>query len=158
MKLILLTLVMGCLALTGCGTLALFDGGDDGIGVNPELSWRDAGKGDVPEEVATWQMTHEHCNWSSVVLLRLGWPIGEHGESIDNRRYYVRDPKSVLPKDIVRQRYSILPGLPKNVQDSGLRSGDISLFSTPGRDDFIYIVQGDVVERWPVAAESVACA
>jgi hypothetical protein len=100
----------------------------------------------------------EHCGWERTLFLTVGWPLGRAAHTSDQARLYVRDPENV-----VRER--LLGGfepstvLPSDAQFTGYRYGSDELWVSNGTvGEAIYLVRGGVVERWPRAAEILACA
>lgn len=85
-----------------------------------------------------------HCDWESATFIR-----------IDDRQY-VRDPQGVLGTFGFLSTYSADAELPGDAAPTGYRHGDREIWSIPD-DTAIYVVSPDAAERWPGAAETIAC-
>lgn len=101
----------------------------------------------------------EHCDWDSVVFLRVGWPLGTtQGIGLpDSARKYIRDPDNVVR---FRDGLQLDAALPEGSTSTGYSTGDVELWLGPeGGDEYVYLVEDpDDVERWPRALEPPACA
>lgn len=109
----------------------------------------------------------EHCDWQSVVFLRIAWPLGttrESGESGDAEelRTYVRDPEGALEgrdSDLAGQ-LDLDAELRADSTATGYQMPSAELWFGPdGGDRYAYLVRDDgTVERWPRAEEEILCA
>lgn len=106
----------------------------------------------------------DRCGWQSAVFLSVGWPLGttQGPGRPDTARLYVRDSDTVLPPATRAKFAGTLDTdseLPSGSMDTGYRSGDIQLLLGPdGGEQYIYLMDGRDVERWPRATEPPACA
>jgi hypothetical protein len=98
-----------------------------------DAPWTDA-SGLETSEVTTI-VGPSHCGWESTVWLRLA------------DRLYLRDPLRVLAQYWVGD-YLPSTTLPADATDTGFRSRDWELFTTPSQD-FVYVRTPAGVERWP---------
>jgi hypothetical protein len=98
----------------------------------------------------------EHCGWTSVTFMGMGWPVGtEVAAEGDVLRTYVRDPQGVL-KARTLGAFDADSSLPKDAVDTGYQRGDWRLWVVPSDApaQAVYVVNTDpaargVVERWP---------
>jgi hypothetical protein len=85
----------------------------------------------------------EHCDWQDVLILELGG------------RTYLRDPEGKLA-DLARGAFLADTVLPDEARDTGYRRDGLALWAEPS-GQAVYAVDGDRVERWPLA-ERPGCA
>jgi hypothetical protein len=73
------------------------------------------------------------------------------------QRHFVRDPRGVLPPDLLLARYDgDVRQLRRDAVDTGYRAGEVALWL--GRDRrAAYLVRPRTIERWPSTKEGVAC-
>lgn len=106
----------------------------------------------------------DHCDWQSVVFLRVGWPLGRTvgvslGSTEGDSRTYVRDADGVLASWPGSAGLDLDAVLPEQVEPTGYRTGDVELWFGPdGGDRYAYLRSPDGVERWPRDTEGIACA
>lgn len=106
----------------------------------------------------------DHCGWQSAVFLSVDWPLGttQGLERPDTARLYVRDSDTVLPPATQAKLAGGLDtdsDLPSGSMDTGYRSGDVEpWFGPDGGEQYVYVMDGWDVERWPRATEPPACA
>ncbi len=106
----------------------------------------------------------DHCGWQSAVFVSVGWPLGttQGSRRPDTARLYVRDSGTVLPPETQAKLAGTLDTdseLPWGSMDAGYRSGDVQLWLGPdGGEQYVYLMDGWDVERWPRATEPPACA
>lgn len=77
----------------------------------------------------------EHCRWESAVFLHVAWPLGSPQSTLGDgdSRTYLRDP--------------------------GYASKDVALWLGPDEGgEYVYLVRGEAVERWPRATDLPGCA
>ena len=102
----------------------------------------------------------EHCGWTSITVLSVGWPVGGTDGSGDTTRQYVRDPQGLLGS-MTDGTFRADASLPEDAADTGYHRGDWQLWVAPSdADRAVYVVNADpaaqgVVERWPRA--SIGC-
>ncbi|MBA3690553.1 MAG: Gmad2 immunoglobulin-like domain-containing protein [Actinobacteria bacterium] len=105
----------------------------------------------------------EHCGWTSVTFMSMGWPIGtEVASEGDAFRLYIRDPQGVLgttTSGVFRAHAT----LPEDAVDTGYHRGDWQLWIAPSdADQAVYVVNADpaargVVERWQHSTQFPGC-
>jgi hypothetical protein len=132
----------------------------------PEEVWFDAqGKplpdASEPDEGLVLNVTsgHEHCNTQSVMLLELAWPLGSLAQTPlreDQYRHYVRDPQGVLDPALLRGSFDPNVKLSIAARATGYHSYSAALWIDPTDvDRFVYLVRGNVAERWPRARHPI---
>jgi hypothetical protein len=101
----------------------------------------------------------EHCGWGGTAFLEIGWPFGSQALNVDNVRRYVRDPGGVFGAGfILLDTLDLTATLPADAADTGNRSGEIELWTSPTTiDRAMYLRWQDHVERWPRMENVVAC-
>ena len=100
-------------------------------------------------------LTRYPCETGHAAVLNLGRPLGNSLDALD-RWEYVRDPADeFLEQDWVTAPYDGHATLPADAADTGWTNGNVDLWISPSDlDRAVYLVRGDVVERWPRAARS----
>ena len=99
-----------------------------------------------------------HCGWQDSLFLTIGWPLGEVPVDAADARLYLRDPQG-LHAAVSMAVYAGDVALPDDAFDTGYRYGSDALWVAPTTADReVFIVRGDVVERWPRAVELLGCA
>ena len=85
-----------------------------------------------------------HCDWQSVRLLAIDWGI------------YFKDIDGIFPVSEAtesrpaQERFEFVTTLPASAIDTGYRSGARELWLSGNPADVaVYVVDGDVIERWP---------
>lgn len=101
-----------------------------------------------------------HCDWESSVWLHLAWPVGTEAGTSGDIHQYVRDPRGVLPDEVEKQASLELDSeVPDTAEPTGYHVDGVELWlGDDGRDEAVYVVFEDHVERWPRTAEVIACA
>ena len=95
---------------------------------------------------------------AGVLLLTTGWPIGQRYTTDRDARQYVRDVGDRLAGRTVTM-FEPSVALPSDAAFTGYRYGFDELWISPTTADrAVYMVRGDVVEKWPRVTEFVACA
>jgi hypothetical protein len=151
--------------------VTLLPGDDDPVAAAVEGVWSDADGTPLPDgtDASTdfglvMQVTEgpDHCGWTSVTFMNLGWPLGTQTEPPGDFRQYVRDPDGVLSTS-VRTPFGSDDELPADVAPSGFGRGDWELWTAPSDvADAVYVVNGDpraggTWERWPRAVDIIGC-
>ena len=100
-------------------------------------------------------LTRYPCDTGTAAVLNLGRPLGTSLDPLD-RWEYVRDPAGeFLAQDWLTAPYDGHATLPTDATDTGWTNGNVDLWISPSDlDHAVYLVRGDVVERWPRAARS----
>jgi hypothetical protein len=104
----------------------------------------------------------DHCGWTSVTFLHLGWPLGTRTEPPGDFRQYLRDPQGVLRERLVTP-FGADGAFPADAEPTGFHRGGWELWTAPSDvDEAVYVVEGDpraggTWERWPRTTEIVAC-
>jgi hypothetical protein len=141
--------------------VTLVPGGDDPVAAAVEGVWRDPNGDPVPNGLPATQplVLHtfegaEHCGWTSVTFMTMGWPPGsEAAYGTDSYRQYARDPYGVL-FPLAAEPFEPNAAVPDDAAYTGFHRGGWQLWVAPSDSDrAIYVVQGDpgsggVVERW----------
>jgi hypothetical protein len=123
----------------------------------PGTSWTRDG---LPVDAAVISLIArpEHCGFSNITLLTVGWPLGRAAVTDKDARQYVRDPGNAFADKTLA---TFLPSaaLPEDAIFSGYRYGEDELWVSPETiDTAVDIVRNGVVEQWPRARELFACA
>lgn len=82
-----------------------------------------------------------------------GSAMGKHNTAV-----YVRRPDPAVRSATVVSGYDSNASLPPHAEDSGFRRDGAELWTDPGDEDFVYLVEGDRVERLPRDLEAPGCA
>jgi hypothetical protein len=136
--------------------LALFAAGCRGTDWSAE--WTDRRGEEVPDSILVTYRGDEHCDWQSAAFLDVGWPLGRRHATAAGARRYVRDPEGLFP-GLLLAEFDGDAELPRDARFTGYRSGDAELWLSPTEADrALFVVRGDVVERWPRARDALACA
>ena len=151
--------------------VTLLPGDDDPVAAAVEGVWSDADGTPLPDgtDASTdfGLVMHvaegaDHCGWTSVTFMNLGWPLGTQTEPPGDFRQYVRDPDGVL-SSVLRTPFGSDGELPADIAPSGFRRGDWELWTAPSDvADAVYVVDGDpraggTWERWPRAIDVIGC-
>jgi hypothetical protein len=71
---------------------------------------------------------------------------------------YVRDPEGLFTKYLSSEFRGDVD-LPRQAHSTGYSRGDAQLWlDSSGADEYVFVVRGDEVERWPRAKQLIACA
>jgi hypothetical protein len=99
-------------------------------------------------------LTRWPCDRGQVAILSIGRPLGERMDPLVHREY-VRDPAGeFLGNGWLTEPFDGGARLPADAIDTGWTNGNIDLWLSPGEQErAIYLVRGDVVERWPRAIQ-----
>ena len=121
-----------------------------------ERPWCD--EGGLGRSISSDQLvlqTRYPCDTGTAAVLHLGRPLGTSLDPLD-RWEYVRDPAGeFLAQDWLTEPYEGHATLPPDATDTGWTNGNVDLWISPSDlDHAVYLVRGDVVERWPRAARS----
>ena len=151
--------------------VTLQPGAEDPVAAAVEGVWSDADGNPLPDgtDASTdfglvMHVTEgpDHCGWTSVTFMNLGWPLGTQTEPPGDFRQYVRDPDGVLSSSL-RTPFGSDGDLPADVAPTGFHRGDWELWTAPGDvADAVYVVEGDpraggTWERWPRATDIIGC-
>lgn len=119
--------------------------------------WQDTRGNLVQERVVSTVQGPDHCDWESAVFLYVGWPLGTRSRSADDARQYVRDPDGLFPAYTAAP---FKPGthLPTGATYAGYHLDDLELWVAHDAAKAVYLVRGEVIERWPRATKPIACA
>jgi immunoglobulin-like protein involved in spore germination len=105
----------------------------------------------------------EHCGWTSITFMHLGWPVGTATDGFtDGTRQYLRDPQGLLGS-MTNGAFRRDASLPEDAVDTGYHRGDWQLWVAPSdADRALYVVNADpaahgVIERWPRATGFIGC-
>jgi hypothetical protein len=94
------------------------------------------------------------CDRGQVAIFDIGRPLGQRMDPLVFREY-VRDPADAfLANGWLTDPYDGEAQLPVDAVDTGWTNGNIDLWLSPSEEErAIYMVRGDVVERWPRAIQ-----
>jgi hypothetical protein len=99
-------------------------------------------------------ITRYPCDAGHAAILTVGRPLGA---AIDRlaRWEYVRDPAGeFLAQGWLTAPFEGAASLPADAAYTGWTNGNVDLWTSPNDlDRAVYLVRGDVVERWPRAAD-----
>jgi hypothetical protein len=142
---------------------------EDPVATAVEGVWRDGNGNPVPDGLPGTEplVLHafegaEHCGWTSVTFMTMGWPPGTPTADSGSYREYYRDPSGVLS---ISHTESFAPNaaLPSDAAPTGFHRHGWELWVAPSDShDAVYVVDGDpaagaVVERWPRAVDPILC-
>jgi len=140
---------------------------EDPVAAAVEGVWRDANGNPVPDGLPGGEplVLHtfegaEHCGWTPVTFMTMGWPPGTPTTGGGSSREYYRDPSGVLSSS---QSFAPNAALPADAASTGFHRHGWELWVAPSdSDDAVYVVEGDpaagaVVERWPRAVHPFVC-
>ena len=135
-----------------------FDRDPDGAPFDEHASRRWCDGGGRGSTISTDQLallTRYPCDRGHAAVLSVGRALGLPLDPLD-RREYVRDPAG----EFLAQHWITAPwngdaALPADAADTAWTNGNVDLWISPTElERAVYLVRGDVVERWPRAAES----
>jgi hypothetical protein len=149
--------------------VTLAPGSGDPVADAVEGIWRDASGDPVPDGLPATEplVLHaiegaEHCGWTSVTFMTMGWPPGTQSDNGVGARQYVRDPSDVV-SDRTAGPFAPSTALPADAAPTGFHRHGWELWvAQSDSDDAVYVVNGDpaagtVVERWPRAVPPILC-
>ena len=88
----------------------------------------------------------------------MGSPLGVSHEK-SHPRQFIRDPSGVITGRRTSEAFDANARLPHEAKDTGFRQDGYELWMRRGSDRFIYLVDGDHVEAWPlVSGPRAGCA
>jgi hypothetical protein len=99
----------------------------------------------------------EHCGFEAASVIITGIPFGARYTDDSNDAQYVRDPENVFGDLGTSMAFDPDAELPSGAVDTGLREGRRELWVVPGDASSVYLVTGDVTERWPLDPEPAGC-
>jgi Immunoglobulin-like domain of bacterial spore germination len=149
--------------------VTLAPGSGDPVADAIEGVWRDANGNPVPDGLPATEplVLHafegaEHCGWTSVTFMTMGWPPGTETTDSGPYREYYRDPAGLVSPS---RDGSFAPNaaLPADAASTGFHRHGWELWVAPSdSDEAVYVVNGDpatgaVVERWPRAVDPIFC-
>ena len=144
--------------------VTLVPGGPDPVAAELEGTWTDPTGTPAPDGLEGRPLVihtiegPDHCGWTSVTMLHLGWPLGTETDG-GSFRQYLRDPDGVLA-DQVRAAYEAGAALPPDAQPSGYRIGDWELWTSASDDGrAVYLANATTgsIERWGRARPPALC-
>ncbi len=103
-----------------------------------------------------------HCDWQNVIFMEIAWPPGSvitGGRNRPNLRQYIRNPgPGRAPQEGLPATYVEDAALPQDAFDTGFHRGGWRLWVSPSQADrYIYVVDGDRVERWTRSERRIGC-
>jgi hypothetical protein len=144
--------------------VTLVPGPPDPVAAQVEGTWTDLGGAPAPDGTEGRPLVihtiegPDHCGWSSVTMLHVGWPVGTPTDG-GGFRQYLRDPHGVL-RDRVRVAYEPEATLAEDAEPTGYRIGDWELWTAASDgDEAVYVVHDTdgIVERWGRARPPALC-
>lgn len=118
--------------------------------------WQTSDGCDVRLDVLMTRQGEDACGGEDVADVLMAWPLGST-EKEPGYRIYVKDPTGVFNDHRTMELYEEDTELPEPARDTGLRQEDLQLWMVPREDDFIYLVDGDRAERWPLDESPAGC-
>ena len=113
------------------------------------------GEGSEPLLLDVYSGEDDHCGWGHILFMDLSWPLGSEPRKRGDLRQYVRDPDGGLAGV---ERFVEDARLPRDAYNTGWHRGDWYLWISPSQvDDYIYVVNGERVERWDRSPRPIAC-
>jgi len=109
----------------------------------------------VRVDVITDRSGPDHCGWGGTRVIAVGSPLGERFTNQADTIQFVRDPSNAYGAGLDKG-FDAQTTLPAAATFSGYRSASEELWTVPGADEYVYVVRGEVVERWP-AGEPPLC-
>lgn len=149
-----------------CGCAATSARGFSGY---PGPMWEDAEGSPLSADAISVHHGDKHCDHDQYDFLHMGWPLGSAAERAGaGARQYVRDLDGGLSEEIalygdgLQVEWARLDALPKDAVRTGFTTTgpggkQVELLLSDERDDVIYMMIGDAVERWPLADPPVGC-
>lgn len=77
-------------------------------------------------------------------------------DSKDNLTY-VRDPENIFGDDLIASSFKEFSQPPPKTVDTGYRQGTQELWLDPSDTDFVYLVDSETAERWPLDPNPSGC-
>jgi hypothetical protein len=142
-----------------CDPATLFDHSEATVG-----TWYDAEGTPLPSDepfVMTVWRGPEHCDWEDALFLQLAWPLGgELEDPIDTHSYqFVRWTGDEFAPSDFATTFDADAKLPARAYDTGYQREGWHLWVSDNRiKQAVWLVRGDVVERWPASKYEIACA
>lgn len=121
---------------------------------------RNAGNGF--EEVMQVRPGLDHCDWESATFMTLTWPLGSSGGAWTGWppgewRQYIRDPDGILT-GLLEGPFEPAATMPPDAEGTGFHRGSWALWmALSDHAEAVYVVNGSLVERWPLARRTIAC-
>lgn len=102
-------------------------------------------------------MTRESTCLKGVTEILMGWPPLTVSYK-DNTHIFVRDSRSSARDPAPADVFETLDEIPADATDTGLRHEGEQLWVDGTDDSAIYVVRGELIERWPGDIELPGCA
>lgn len=99
----------------------------------------------------------ESCHVKDARDLVVGTPLGK-SQMTSDARVYVRDPRNGFGDATISEKFRSNVTLPSGATDTGYRQGETQLWVVPGSSAFVYLVDRERVERWPLDRSPPGCA
>jgi len=106
-------------------------------------------------DVITDRAGPDHCGWGGTRVIAVGTQIGLRITSEADTTQFVRDPSNAYRVGL-NVGFDATSTLPTAAKFSGYQSASEELWLVPGDDQYVYLVSGERVERWP-AGEPPLC-
>ena len=99
----------------------------------------------------------EHCGFEDARVIITGIPVGARYSDPTNTAEYVRDPRNVLGDASTASAFDPDAELPEGAVDTGFRQEGTELWLDPTDAAAIFLVTGEIVERWPRDSTPTMC-
>ena len=99
----------------------------------------------------------EHCGFQDARVIITGIPVGARYSDPTDAAEYVRDPGNVLGDAATASAFDPVAELPEGAVDSGFRHEATDFWVNPMDPSAIFLVTGEVVERWPRDSTPTIC-
>lgn len=112
----------------------------------------------IPQRYAFVAPADAECGWSSAAILELGWPPEKAAAGTATEfRFYVRDPRSVVPTVLLEAPYDGGSTLDRGVGYTGIHTSTFQIWTGDDDDIYVYAVSGSSVEAWPRTLTRPSC-
>ncbi|MBN4064425.1 hypothetical protein JYU04_01665 [Dehalococcoides mccartyi] len=102
-----------------------------------------------------------HCDLEEITIMILALPLGNLGETGRTSAQYIKDELGVLTEPGSRDDLDGFESgieLPNAAEFSGYISGDMELWTIEAEmDSWIFVVEGEYVEKWPRIDPKIVC-
>jgi hypothetical protein len=99
-----------------------------------------------------------HCGFEDARVIITGIPVGTPYSTVEDSAHYVRDPGDAFGDPATADAFDPDADLPLSAVDTGYRQADAELWVVRADPSSVYLVDGDIVERWPLDPEPAGCA
>lgn len=119
--------------------------------------WHTADGCEVRLDILMMRQGDDSCGGPDVADIFMTWPLGSTDtEPGDEHRIFMKDPTGVF-NERTTELYQEDATLPEGARDTGFRLEETELWMVPEDDSFIYLVDDDNAERWPLDESPEGC-